>query len=304
MDEIIKRLGLIKNLISLEESEMIPLQANKLESYNAQGLKSIIDLLKSRKYHLAVLAINDFISSNGTTNIVVNSAEIDALRYELHNLEKKFSELQTENIEIEKQIRDFNWKFQKILGPYIEKVFNLRLKVLKRESKKDKVSEKIYFDFQEEYESYHKIYEETEKADKRILSEDDKIKIKQLFRKASLLIHPDTVDDEFKEDAKNIFIDLKNAYDNNNIEKVDEILASIKSKNIFVQKSETIDEKQRLMLEIERLNTLVMSMEAMLEELKSTEAYIIMSNNANYEEYIKEKRIELLHEISSLEKES
>ncbi|WPC10980.1 hypothetical protein LEQ04_09980 [Riemerella anatipestifer] len=48
--------------------------------------------------------------------------------------------------------------------------------------------------------------------------------MKKEFRKATVLCHADKVADEFKDAAQRIFIDLKEAYDTNDLKKVSEIL--------------------------------------------------------------------------------
>lgn len=57
--------------------------------------------------------------------------------------------------------------------------------------------------------------------------------LKNFFRQATKLCHPDTVSEEFKEDAHALFIELRNAYDLNNLEKIKQILIDLQRGKYF-----------------------------------------------------------------------
>jgi curved DNA-binding protein CbpA len=58
-------------------------------------------------------------------------------------------------------------------------------------------------------------------------TDEDKIELKKNFRKASTLCHPDKVTEEKKLEASQIFVELKEAYDQQDITKVSEIFIGI-----------------------------------------------------------------------------
>ena len=70
--------------------------------------------------------------------------------------------------------------------------------------------------------------------DKKVIeiTEEQKQELKAYYRKASKLCHPDVVAEEFKKQAEQIFKDLKDAYDSNDLQKVKEILSNLEKGHI------------------------------------------------------------------------
>ncbi len=77
--KIVKRLGLIKTLISLEETDDIAEQVNKLQTLSGNNaIKEIVDLLKQQAYGKAVVAIEEFLNSHHQIAFYIDP-EIEAL---------------------------------------------------------------------------------------------------------------------------------------------------------------------------------------------------------------------------------
>ena len=85
--------------------------------------------------------------------------------------------------------------------------------------------------------------------------------LKSMFRQASILCHPDKVSEEHREEAHHTFIDLKTAYENNDINRVRQILNDLDKGNEFVSQSESISEKDILKVTIESLKEKIKSLE-------------------------------------------
>jgi SpoVK/Ycf46/Vps4 family AAA+-type ATPase len=96
--------------------------------------------------------------------------------------------------------------------------------------------------------------------------------LKQNYRKATKLCHPDKVTDEQREQAQHIFNELKTAYDNNDIEKVDQILANLE-KGIFKSQGETITKKDKLLIIKQELELKRKALEKALQNLKTSATY-------------------------------
>ena len=80
--KIITRLVLIKNLISLEEEDIITEQINKLQEFqNDNDIYEIISLLHQKAYGKVIIAIESFIKSRNHVAVFVDP-EIEALRFE------------------------------------------------------------------------------------------------------------------------------------------------------------------------------------------------------------------------------
>jgi hypothetical protein len=75
--------------------------------------------------------------------------------------------------------------------------------------------------------------------------------LKEKYRKASKQCHLDVVRDEQEELAIKLFAELSQAYEKNDLQRVNAILSNLDSRFFFVSKSEAINEGQLLQTEIE-----------------------------------------------------
>jgi hypothetical protein len=74
LSKIIKRLELIKSLISLEEEDEIDAQIIKLEqSPLSDELQNIIVCLKEKNYSKAAVAIEEFINNHNSISVYLNA---------------------------------------------------------------------------------------------------------------------------------------------------------------------------------------------------------------------------------------
>jgi|SRR5690625_3929356 len=239
LNKIIKRLEILKNYILLGEIEELYKEIYKLREYEFNpDLLEIIDDLTKEEFSSALAKIQNFISKNQQLSIWVDP-EIATLKLEIKNLENQLYGYDNEKIELEKLLSEFQHRHTMELGEIILDI--LKLRKLKFKENKAK------FEEAENDERHYREQIDNEK-EKEIfeLSDEQKVELKKKFRKATVLCHPDKVNDEFKEAAQQIFIELKQAYDANDLKKVSEILEELEKSNYFKSKSETILEKDLL----------------------------------------------------------
>ena len=156
----------------------------------------------------------------------------------------------------------------------------------------------------EEAENDEKQYREqfnTEK-EKEIfeLTEEQKLELKKKFRKATILCHPDKVANEFTEAAQRIFIELKQAYDANDLKKVSDILEELEKGNIFKNKSETIQEKDLLKAAIAKLKRQIKTLEAEIITIKESDTFKTVISIEDWDEYFNITKEKLKRELEEL----
>ena len=127
--------------------------------------------------------------------------------------------------------------------------------------------------------------------------------MKSKFRKATVLCHPDKVVNELKETAQKIFVELKTAYDQNDLSKVSEILIELEKGNFFRTTSETITEKNLLQVEIARLKRQIRIIENEIVSIKSSDTYRKVIEITDWDTYFEETRQKLNKELEYLEKQ-
>lgn len=290
--KVIKRLELIKVLISLEEEDEIGMHVLKLEQQILpKSIDNILTYLKQKSYSNAISAIEEFIR-NHSNLIIYTDPEIEGLKLEAKSLEAELNKLSNEKADVEKLIHDFGIRHNNELGELILKILGFRKNKAKG-TRKEKEAEN-------DYDDYSRGYEISKKEKVIVLTEIEQLELKKLFRKASKLCHPDVVSEDQKELADKLFIELNEAYERNDLERVREILNNLENGNFFISKSDAINEKQLMKTEIEKLKIRVKELQKEVEYIKGSEAYITISGIADWDSYFKETKENLEKQAKEL----
>ena len=292
LSKTIKRLELIKSLISLEEEDEIEAHIAKLEqSYLSTGLKNIIVFLKEKSYSKAVVAIETFINQHNNLSIYIDP-EIDGLKLEAKSLEAKLNKLSDEKTDLEKLIHEFGVRHNKELGELILKILKFRKNKAKGTPKETEAAE--------DYKNYSEEFEISKNEKIADLTEEELHEIKRKYRKASKLCHPDVVSEEQKELADKLFTELNAAYEQNDLKKVNEILENLDKGNFFISKSDAINEKQLMKAELEKLKMRIRELKEQVQLIKESNAYKTISSIDDWDIYFKETKEKLEEQAKEL----
>lgn len=229
-----------------------------------------------------------------SNNQVIVNEEIMILRLELQTLELQYELLDNERIELMKVISDFEHRHSIELGELILKILKLR----KQKYKGDKPK---YQEARSDYKHYREQLNREMAKEHFDLTEQESKELKTKFRKASLLCHPDKVNDELKEAANAIFIELKNAYESNNLKRVSEILSQLEHGKLFKSKSETVSEKQKIQFIINEMKIKISQIESEIMSLKANEIFKTIMSIPNLDKYFHDTKKTLQQELSNLE---
>jgi IS605 OrfB family transposase len=302
------RLETLKNVILLEDFEDIKYQLNKLKNSlkhaisdtNTDNLTGIIKKTERKNYGEAVRLINEFTTRFKQLTKYVDS-EIAALKLEIRGLELQINALDDEKAEIDKLIHSFEIRHNQELGDIIIKILRLRKEKLKNEAEKDNTKQKEYEESEKDFEDFSQNHSALKDEKILKLTDEEKKEIKALYRKASLLCHPDKVAEEQKQEAERIFKDLGEAYKRNDLKKVKEILTNLE-KGVFLSNTDVTNEKEKLLILVQQFRAKRDNMEEELNNLKNSETYKTVSGIVNWDEYfrnIKEKLIEQLKQLET-----
>jgi hypothetical protein len=182
-------------------------------------------------------------------------------------------------------------------------ILKIRFEKFNKEEIKDKEKQKEYNNAKKDYEEFTKEFEESASQKLYDLNEEEINLLKISYRKASKLCHPDLVSDELKEKAETMFRELHLAYQENNLNKVLEILEMLEKGNFFVSKSEKITEIILLKTEIERLKIKLSGIKNEIAKLQNSETYQTLKLISNWDEYFKENKERLTKELDILKNE-
>jgi len=289
MQQILKRLEIIKSSIPLEDIEIIELQVLKLQKLKIDDdVQSILDHIENENFAPVISLITDYINRFSGLQLY-SDPRIQGLRVELKILEKEFLKLSNQKSEIEQLISEFNHQYMIRLGELISQLLKLKAE---KERSKEKIEEE-FKNFKEEFEK-----EQEKEKSKKTVTLDEKRELKKLYREASKLCHPDVVLEENREVAEEVFKELNEAYSNNDLEKVSKILNSLKNGG-FETNSEKIDNFEILKSKIDELREKIDSEKRAISELKNSEIYQKIEIIDDWEDYFLEVENSLKEELKN-----
>ena len=97
-----------------------------------------------------------------------------------------------------------------------------------------------------------------------------------------------------------IFIALKKAYDEHDIEKVNQILNDLQTGKSFTSQTDSITEKQKLINALQQLKQKLKQLEKEIITLKESETFATITNIADWDTYFKETKNQLENELQNL----
>ena len=296
--KVIKRLEIIKNYLSLEDKEEIHAEIRKLLPFeDYYNLKEIISLIDNEKYASALVKINFFLNQFQQVSLWLDP-EIGALKMEIKKQQVKLEYFEVEKLELEKQLFDFHIQITKELGVIILEI--LKIKKLRKAKKLNHVFDENYKNDDDEYDTYKSKFEADKLKIIFELNEDEKVELKRMFRKASLMCHPDKVEVDKVEFAKQLFIDLKEAYETNNLNRIKQIHQTLVEGNLTFTNFDFYNEKQKLVDILAHLKQKIIDRGNEIHQLKLSEAYITLKSVMNWDVYFKNKKILLQDELDYL----
>jgi hypothetical protein len=311
-DMILKRLEALKTVITLEDIEDIRMQTGKLssliEDYDNRSwdalsdIELILELVENTHYKEAVTKMDKLLQKQRQVTVYENP-EIPALKLEIRGLEYQVFSLQNEKIETEKLIFTFEIRHNQELGELTIKILHLKHEKLKKQVKGDKSKKAAFESAKKDFKDYQEGFEELTKEKIVDLTEDEEKEIKRIYRKASHKCHPDVVSEEFEKQAHEIFSQLNDAYNRNDLDKVKELANLLDKSEPFIPRSETVTEKGKLMMKISEMKRVRQDILESLRILKESEVYATIISIDDWDDYFDDCKKRLGEELEKFQKE-
>ncbi len=297
----LKRLGLIKGLILLEEFEDALAHFEKMDGLGGEaGIKKVIADINTRNYADAVRKIDTFINKHQTL-MIYEDPEIEALKIEIKYLETEISNASNEIVETEKLMHDFGLRHSRELGELVSKILQHHKE---RAAQQQHESSAKHMEFEEAQKDYDQNqYEESKKEIQFELTAEEKQELKKKYHLATLLCHFDVVIEELDKQVETVFNELQAAYKKNDLRKVSDLLAMLENSETVIAKSEGIngrDVKLYVSTFID-LRKILKDLQHELITLKKSEPYQTIKSIDNWDEYFLETKEKLSQELKTLE---
>ncbi|MFA6195695.1 MAG: hypothetical protein WC656_03510 [Sulfurimonas sp.] len=236
--ELLKRLEIIKIAIFIEDEEIIALQVLRISKMQYDmDIAYILELIDENKYEQVISIIDKYLKKQSGL-VIYEESELQGLKFELKVLEKKLQDISQEKNEYISVINDFNTQYNFELGEVIRDILYLKKEKLEQDAGIN--SEEFSF-AKDAYESFSYRYEEELKYQRFVLDEEERKDLKNYYKQASKLCHPDVVATN-KEQALEMFQNLNEAYTKKDLLMVMEILQMLRKGQDFAVASESIND--------------------------------------------------------------
>jgi hypothetical protein len=226
---------------------------------------------------------------------LIPDIERENLKQQIKLLETDLNNLTNQKADLEKLIHEFSVRHNIELG-------ELLVKILEYRKIKAKGTE-LEANTEEDYNTYNKQFEALREEHITQLTDDEQKELKEKYRKASKMCHPDVVSEEQKELATKIFAELSSAYEKSDLNKIREILNNLENGNFFLSKSDTINQKRLFEIEIEKLKIKISELNAEIEEIKNSETYKTIEQIDSWDTYFMNAKNNLKTQLNKLKNE-
>lgn len=299
LDNIIKRLEILKNYISLEDTAELRNESAKLRKYDFNSaVQEIADDIQHEKFASALSRIEIFLSKNQKL-AVWTDPEITGLKLEIKNLENQLNAFDNEKSELVKLLSEFQHQHTIELGEIILEILHLR-------KLKFKTNEESYVEAEKDEQQYRKQVDSERENEIFNLTDDQKSEIKKKFRKATILCHPDKFANEsieVQKQSEDIFKELNEANSKNDIKAVSEILEFLEKGILVTIERDKLKDKDLLRATVIKLQGKVETLQAEIIAIKESEEYSTVIQIEDWEIYFEEVKSKLLNELESLKLE-
>ncbi|WP_456479964.1 hypothetical protein [Nautilia sp.] len=339
MQEILKRLEIIKNAIEIEDEELIEFQIQKLKKLELdEKISSFINRLQNYDYSV-IYEIKQYLQ-NAHSLIKYEDIEINALKLELKQLEKLFQTLYEEKIQYLNKLEDFNRLYHIKLGEIVEKIVQLQKKIAyyknkekiekfkQSQQKQEEINQTIneidetieeldeilqnLDENDENYEEIYQTYEELKQTKENLKKEKEKqekieeeIKEDEDFKEYE---EAEKIYEEFYEEYEEIKESIKNETKLTDEEK--SLLKTLYKKAVKLCHPDLVSEElkekaTKLMQELNDANANkdIQKVKEILHYLETGEAFQLTSDTADDKKILKKKIQELKEKIKSLKEE-
>ena len=229
-----------------------------------------------------------------TTDVTTyKDPELELLLKEVEYLEDALSTLSNEKADIEKMISQFELRHNMELGELILKILQFR-KLNTKNTPEEHEAEK-------DYDEFLNGYSKAKARSIKNLTKIEEAELKSIYWKAAKLCHPNKFQDENQIRMANaIFIQLKEAYDNNDINQIKRLIEELENGIVNIGLKKSVPKKETLHMVILKLKENIETLIKQLSKLKESETYKLITSIEEIDEYFKGKKNQLKQKLTEV----
>jgi len=229
------------------------------------------------------------------------------LRVEILFLELETAHLEAEKNSLETALQTFERRLRDLLGDLLARHLDLQKQLAKIKARLTgkRQDQEQYEQRETEYRQFREKMQEDAARPEVVLDESAAADLKQLYREAVLLAHPDRCgnDPQKEAEANALMAALTEAYRQKDVEKVREIWLSLKNGTAFRADWATLTDIEQLQAIIAKLKKRRAELTQAIADLQQSDAYRTQQANPDAEAYAVVLREQLERNIQILENE-
>ena len=303
-----ERLRAMRSLAILGDQSALKQQLRHLQTGGLLGdahLRALTEAVDQEAFGTAAALIETVLAkpTSPVRTEATSGGEKSELRVQVEELEQQLSDLEQEEAELQRTIHAFNARYRNELGPLVAKLLRLRKNQLEQSlyaRRSDRQRRRAYHKAESQFEQFQSVLEDAGEAPPEDLSDDEQSQLKATYRRASKLCHPDMVDASVEEEAREYFNALREAYQQNDLDQVEEIAETLEESGFNQQSAASVDDRSHLAARAERLRRRIASVEETIDELRATEAHEVLTRTDDVDAYFDALKKRLRREIREL----
>lgn len=289
VQRVLKRLAVIQSLLTLHETEDLPKHLERLEAESLPDtrLAALLTALRAHRYAEATARLQEFVAAYAQIRVWEDPL-LPALQLEIRLLEAELLALEAERTEASRLLMEFELWHQRELGELLQEVLALRRDVARFTRKESAYSESEYQRAKQRYQQQAQDREQAQEVAAHTFALDDtgRATLKKLYREAAQLCHPDRVAAAYQQEATQVFQQVQNAYQHQNISAIQAQLLNLR-KGLFTAATTALTSVETLGLRRDALAAKHAELLRELTELRTAEAYEqAQANEASKESYL------------------
>ncbi len=300
---IIKNIGIMRQLIEIGDMETLSTLTQNTQKADTTGtFRYLWQAIENNRLDDALIIIADTERQSRTVSTHYDPI-VSALKVELHFQENELTLLIADRDDMAKKIDHFQTKYHYYVNPYLERMLYLRKEKLAIQARMDMRLKAQSEEAEAEYKAFYEAFTSPIKGVMYTLNEKDLREIKMLYRRASMICHPDRVADNDKERAQEMFAELHEAYQTNDLKKVRLIAELLEKTGKFEPNSHRLETSEALKA---RINWAMLEKESVEDDkqtLMSSSAYRMVEQvGEDWDSYFMLAIENIKNQISDLEK--
>ncbi len=218
-------------------------------------------------------------------------------------LEEELARREEEEAELQRTIHAFSARYRDELGPLVTKLLRLRKELAEQSlyaQRSDTQRRAARNRAEAQFERFQSVLGGAAESPPDEISEEEQSHLKATFRRASKQCHPDVVDPSMEEEARSYFNALREAYQQNDVQRVEEIAQTLEDSGFAQRAANETPRASQLEAKAERLRRRIASVEESIEELRTSEAFQAAAHTGDVDAYFEALKQKLRREIRRL----